>query len=332
MAQAEAVLDIINSKTKEALKAALGQLQGKLSRKVRHLGQNLSEAIVQLEAAIDFSDQDIQPQTLQRMRTRIEGVGRDIKALLATAQRGTALREGVSCVICGRPNVGKSSLLNALLKRDRAIVTPVPGTTRDVLEETIELAGVPLCLADTAGIVAAGNLAEKEAVRRSKRSIAQAEIVLFVLDASQKMTAGDRKIARAIAQKHVFVVVNKQDLHQRLGLKEAQKLLPGKTIVGISALKGSGLALLEKKLSAFLWGGKVGADADILVTNLRHAQALKKAQKLLAGALRAIDDGQGAEIISFELNAAQRSLGEIIGQLSNEDLLGRIFGQFCIGK
>jgi tRNA modification GTPase len=262
----------------------------------------------------------------------VKQISRDLKELLDSADKGAILREGITCVICGKPNVGKSSLLNALLKRDRAIVTPIPGTTRDVLEETIDLFGIPLRLVDTAGIIQARELVEKEAVKKSRKALKEADFAFLVLDASQRLTSEDFAISRYISQKPIFVVLNKQDLPAKITLDEVGEFLPGRKVLNVSALRGTGLNRLEKEASNFIWQGKVGSNANILVTNIRHRQALKKAKGALRRAIKALKINQGVELIALEIKEAQKSLGEIIGEISCEDILERIFSQFCIGK
>lgn len=332
LAQAEAVLDIINSQTEQALNAAFGQLKGQLSRRISLLRRNLLEILTQLEASIDFSDQDVTPATTDALLKKMEVTQQEIKGLLDTADKGTILRQGVACVICGRPNVGKSSLLNALLKRDRAIVTPIPGTTRDILEETIDLSGIPLKVVDTAGIIQARNLVEKEAVKRSRKHLKEADIVLLVLDSSQKLTAEDSRIARFAARKRTFVISNKQDLPAKISLAEAQRLLPRSKVLGVSALCGTGLDRLEKELTQLIWQGKAGFYTEALVTNIRHQQSLSRAQRFIKSAIKAEKEGRGAEVVALDIKAALASLDEIIGAAKCEDILERIFSQFCIGK
>ncbi|MBN3038252.1 MAG: tRNA uridine-5-carboxymethylaminomethyl(34) synthesis GTPase MnmE [Candidatus Omnitrophica bacterium] len=332
LAQAEAVLDVINSKSELALKAALAQLQGKLSKKIRALRKSLLEILAQLEASIDFSDQEIGLDPSQKLLKRIAGIHKDLDELLRNAQTGMILREGITCVICGRPNVGKSSLLNALLKKERAIVTAVPGTTRDILEETLDLFGIPLLLIDTAGIIKWSNLAEKEAVRRSKQSINEASMVLLVVDASQKLSSEDYKISRANAKKPAFVLLNKCDLPPRVDIMKAQRLMPGRQVLRISALRGTGLDRLKEELAKSIWQGKASSNGEVLITNLRHARALKKAKRLLLSSIKAIKEAQGAEIVALEVKQAQEALGGIVGEIGCEDVLSEIFSQFCIGK
>ena len=332
LVQAEAVLDIINSQTQDALKAALGQLQGRLSQKVAALRKNLLDISTQLELSIDFSDRDVQPPAKEELLKMMDRVSGDLKELLAGADRGAVLRQGISCVICGKPNVGKSSLLNALLKKDRAIVTPLPGTTRDAVCETIDLLGIPLKLIDTAGIIQGRDIAEKEAVKRSRKVLKEANVVLLVLDGSQEISSEDLAIAEEVGHRPAFVVLNKQDLRPKITNNEAKRILPGRKLVRVSALRGTGLDRLEKELTDFIWKGKARFSGEILVTNIRHREALKKAQQSIDCAVEAKERGLGEEIVALEVKQAQRSLAEIIGKMSSEDILGQIFSQFCIGK
>lgn len=332
LAQAEAVLDVINSKTNNALEVALTQLKGALSQKVKSLRFALIDIMTQLEAMIDFPDQDIEIQSMSQVLLCINSLEKEVNELLDSADKGAMLREGISCAICGRANVGKSSLLNRLLKRDRAIVTPIAGTTRDVLEETLDLFGIPLRLIDTAGIGRGENIAEKEAIKRSKQSIKEASVVLFMIDASEPLRHEDRNIAKSISKKLAFVVMNKKDLPAKVAEADVEKLLPRKKHLHISALRGTGLGQLEKELAKSIWQGKTGDQEQVLVSNIRHIQAFRLAKKFLHNSSKALKSGQSPEIVALELKGAQEALGEIVGEISSDEILGRIFSQFCIGK
>ena len=332
LAQAEAVLDVINSQTQDALGAALGQLQGGLSAKIKALRKNILDIVSQIELSIDFSDQDVQAKSREELLKEMDQVSQNLQGLLDSADKGVILREGVTCVICGKANVGKSSLLNALLKKDKAIVTPIPGTTRDSVCETIDLFGIALRLVDTAGIIKGGNLAETEAVKRSRKHIKEANLVLLVLDASQKITSQDLAISRSLSKKPAFVILNKEDLPPKINKQRAEKIFSGRKALKVSALQGTGLDELEREVADYIWEGKVNSNADILVTNIRHKEALKAAQRFIKRAIKTGRDGQGPEIIALDIKEAQNSLGEIIGEICCEDILQRIFSQFCIGK
>jgi len=332
LTQAEAVLDIINSRTDKALEAALGNLEGRLSKKVKGLRKEVIDILTELELSIDFSDQDVKETSQDRLLKKIEKISRDLKELLDTAGKGAILRGGSSCVICGKPNVGKSSLLNALLRQDRAIVTAFAGTTRDLLEETKDVCGIPLRLIDTAGINKAHNLVEREAIRRSRKATKQANLVLFVLDASRKITSEDLAIVGSLMKRPAIVVLNKEDLPVKINKHRVSKLLPGRKVLSISALRGQGLDKLEEEIAQVIWQGKISSNGELLITNLRHKKALAKAQESVRSTIELIKAGQGAELIASEVKESQRALGEIIGEISCEDILERIFSQFCIGK
>lgn len=332
LAQAEAVLDMVNSRTDKALNAALGQLGGGLSRKIKALRNNILDILTHFELSIDFSDRDLKPLSAKELLKMMQKTGQDIKILLDSADKGAILREGITCVICGKPNVGKSSLLNALLKKDRAIVTALAGTTRDTLEETIDLSGIPLKLVDTAGIIRAKDIVEKEAVKRSRQYLKQADLVLLVLDSNRKITHQDRDLAREVSNRPVLAVLNKQDLPLKISLRQVKEVLPQRKLLPVSALRGTGLDRLKKEIADYIWQGRVSSSSEILVTNIRHAQALKRAQQFIRRAVSALKSGQSAEVVCLDMKAAQKSLGEIIGQISCEDILGHIFSQFCIGK
>jgi len=333
LAQAEAVLDVINSKTAHALGAALGQLRGKLSKKISTLRKDLVDILMQLELSIDFSDQDIKAPSREQLLKQINKALEALNQLLDSARHGAVLRQGITCVICGKTNVGKSSLLNALLKKDRAIVTALAGTTRDILEESVDLDGIPLRLIDTAGIIKARNLAEKEALKRSRQYLKEAQLVLLVLDASRRLTAQDLAMSRYISKAAAFfVVLNKQDLPVKINREAAERLLPGRKVLSISALRGTGLDRLKKELADYIWQGRADSSVETLVTNIRHIEALKAGRNSLKRAIKAVKTSQSAEIIALEIKEAQSALGEIIGQIRCEDILERIFSQFCIGK
>jgi tRNA modification GTPase len=332
LAQAEAVLDMINSRTDKAQNAALGQLKGELSRRIKALRKSILDVLTHLEVSIDFSDRDLPAPSSKRLLKMMQRASRDIRILLDSADKGTILRQGITCVICGKPNVGKSSLLNALLKEDRAIVAAVAGTTRDTLEETVDLSGIPLKLVDTAGIIKGKNIVEREAVKRSRRYLKQADLVLLVLDSNRRISFADRALAREVSNRPVFVVLNKQDLPLKISLRQAKEILPQRKFVPVSALRGKGLDRLKKEIADYIWQGKVSSSSEILITNIRHARALKRAQRFIRRAVKALQSGQSPEVVCLDMQAAQKSLGEIIGRISCEDILGHIFSQFCIGK
>jgi tRNA modification GTPase len=325
LAQAEAVLDVVRAKTQAGLRVAMGQLGGALSREIGALRARLVPALAHLEASIDFPEDEIPPYAVApAIREGCE----QIERLLSEANRGIVYRHGVHTAIIGKPNVGKSSLLNALLRTSRAIVTSIPGTTRDTLEETVNLQGIPLVLVDTAGIARSDDLIERLGIERSRQALDQADLVLMVVDGSQARTAEDEQIAALVGDKTALVVVNKVDLPQA---RECT-LLSGCRSVRVSALTGQGLPELEQALVQLILGGKVTSSSVPLVSNSRHEDALKRALEHLRDAQRTHESQMPADFVAIDLRAAVDVLGEITGETASEDLLEVIFSNFCIGK
>lgn len=326
LAQAEAVLDVVRSRTEVSLQAAVDQLAGRLSDQLRPLRARLVDALAYTEATLDFAEDEIPPQDIgQALAEAAAGLER----LLAEAERGIVYRQGVRVAIVGRPNVGKSSLLNRLLRTNRAIVTDVPGTTRDTLEETLNLRGIPVVLVDTAGIQAEpDDPVERLGVERSRAALAQADLALLVVDTSQPLTDADRAIAGLVRGRPAIVVLNKVDLpaHAELG---GDASLPA---VRVSALSGQGLDALEEALVETVLSGGVAASEAPMVTNPRHKEALERALDHVRAAGAAHDRGELPELLAIDLSAAVQALGEITGQAAGEDLIETIFSNFCVGK
>ena len=282
-------------------------------------------ALAHLEASIDFPEDEIPACELRPALLKGSAA---IEELLSQANQGMIYRQGVRTAIIGKPNVGKSSLLNALLRASRAIVTPIPGTTRDTLEETINLQGIPLVLVDTAGIANSDDLIERLGIERSRQALEQADLVLMVVDGSQPCGAEDEEIAALVGDKPALLVVNKIDLPQRGEIN----LLPQQRRARISALTGEGLPELEQALVEMIFGGEVTSSSLPLVSNARHEDALRRALRHLRDALRTQEEGLPADFVAIDLRAALDALGEITGETAGEDLLEAIFGSFCVGK
>ncbi len=326
LAQAEAVLDIVRAKTEVGLRVAMQQLDGGMSSRVRAIRHKLVEALAHVEASLDFPDDEIPAldvaAVLQQAREQIE-------ALLAQADEGLVYREGVRTAIVGRPNVGKSSLLNALLRTSRAIVSPWPGTTRDTVEETLNLRGIPLCLIDTAGIADSTDLIAKLGIERSHQALQQADLVLLVLDGSEPLQPEDWQIAELVGNRTVIVAVNKSDLPQ---VADHQAMRPESPHVVLSALTGEGLSALEAAIEATVFSGQVQTSELPAVSNPRHSAILHRALGQVVAAQHTLSEHGTADLLAVDMAAAAGALGEITGETVSEDVLETIFSNFCLGK
>lgn len=326
LAQAEAVLDIVRAKTEVSLRVAMEQLDGRISGQVRAIRSMLLTALAHLEASLDFPEDEIPPLDLASVLAQAK---EQIGALLAQADQGMIYRHGVRTAIVGRPNVGKSSLLNALLRTSRAIVTPIPGTTRDTLEETLNLRGIPLCLVDTAGIRRSTSLIEELSIERSRQALQQADLVLFVIDGSEPLQEEDFELATVVRNKSVIVVVNKVDLPT---VADADSLLTGAKHVHLSALTGEGLDVLEDAIVETIFSGQVQTSDVPIISNPRHREILNRALAHVAAAESSYQAQCAADLTAIDLTAAVNALGEITGETVSEEVLDLIFSNFCLGK
>ena len=327
LAQAEAVADLVEAKTGAGLRLAVAQLEGQLSHRIGDARARLLDALAWVEANVDFDEDEIPPYAIDE---ELEAARRTLQALIEGAEQGIVYRQGIRAAIVGQPNVGKSSLLNALLRVERAIVTPIPGTTRDTLEETLNLRGIPLVLVDTAGIRSdTRDMAEDLGVERSRAALARADLALLVVDGSAPLTAEDGQIAELVGRKPAIVVVNKVDLPV---LARIEDLLPHAPRVDLSALTGAGLDTLERAIEEVVFAGQVMASDAALVSHPRHRDVLRRALEHVGAAVDARQAGLPTDLMSIDLMAAVDALGEITGETVSETLLETIFGRFCIGK
>ncbi|MDO8589311.1 MAG: tRNA uridine-5-carboxymethylaminomethyl(34) synthesis GTPase MnmE [Armatimonadota bacterium] len=335
LAQAEAVNDLIRARTDEARALALRQLEGGLSGEIRDINSELGRLLAEIEASIDFPD-DVEEPPTGDLRSRVALLTARIQELLATADRGRIYREGIVVAIAGRPNVGKSSLLNALLRESRAIVTEVPGTTRDTIEETVSIRGVPVVAIDTAGLRETRDAVEQIGVQRAEETIQRAQVVLFVVDATEGFTEEDAARFSALGAKPRLIVLNKRDLLPDSDAPRAADrvaaALPDSRVVAVSALTGAGIAELEDRIAEMVFAGAVAGSQSVLVSNVRHKQAIERSLRSLESAIRTVDEARPVDLLSVDLMAARGALGEITGETAAEDLIDRIFSEFCIGK
>ena len=328
LAQAEAVADLIHARTELSLAAANEQLAGKLSRRIEQLRDDLMFTLAHVEAHLDFPDEDIAPDTRDTLLQRLEKAVGFMDELLRTAGEGQILRRGIRAAILGRPNAGKSSLLNQLLGRDRAIVSPIPGTTRDTIEETANIRGIPAVFIDTAGLREAGDEIEVEGIRRSRQMLATAELILHVFDASQELTPADAEYLAEFGGKQRILIRNKTDLPGRLRLPPH----PGVSVVDLCCLSGQGIEALKDAIQHLVWSGQVPAEMTQVTINSRHQDALQRARALTRQAADALHGSATLELVAFDLRQAANAVGEIVGKTTTEDLLDSIFSTFCIGK
>ncbi|MBU6408932.1 MAG: tRNA uridine-5-carboxymethylaminomethyl(34) synthesis GTPase MnmE [Verrucomicrobia bacterium] len=333
LAQAEAVADLIRSRTELALAAANEQLAGALSRRVNALRDDLLNILAHVEAHIDFPDEDIAPDARGKLLARLEDGAACIAKLLATANEGRILRHGIRAAIIGRPNAGKSSLLNQLLGRERAIVSPIPGTTRDTIEETANVRGLPIVFIDTAGLREARDEIEAEGIRRSRESLAQAELILHVLDAGElPETAGND----SFAGKKRITVRNKMDLDPawqgHAGAKPRTEAAGADKVVEVSCRTGQGIEELKEAIKETVWSGQITGEMFQVMINSRHQDALNRARAAAQRTMEALRSGASLELVALDLRIAVAAVGEIVGKTATEDLLDSIFSAFCIGK
>jgi len=326
--QAESVLDIIQSETEDELKCAIAFLEGKLSIKINTIKENIKKTLVDVEALIDFPDEDIEVE--EKIHSSILKETKEIvDSLIDSYYEGRAIKHGFEVLIVGRTNVGKSSLLNCLLLKEKAIVTPLPGTTRDMVEDTIHIKGIKLKIIDTAGLRKPKDVAEKEGIERVHRKIPEVDLIIWVLDGSETYTGEDESIYAHIRDKNTIVAVNKIDLPQIL---EREKVLSkGFKIVETSALKDTGIDNLKETLYENLMGKGI-KDRTTLITNVRHRNCLIKTRDNLERTMACIERSEPLEFIAFELREALFHLGEVTGETSTEEILNDIFSKFCIGK
>ena len=342
--QAEGVLDTIRANSLQSLRMAQEHLQGRLSMVIQHQRDRLVKLVAHLEAGMDFVDDEIQFIEQTELKYTIQEVLREILQLLDSAEEGRMIREGIRTVIIGRPNVGKSSLLNGILGTNRAIVSHIPGTTRDVLEEAIMVEGVMIRLFDTAGLRETTDELENEGMIRAAQAIEEADVLIMAFDRSSALNEKDLFFIEKFYEKPSVMVLNKIDLPAKFSQKELQDIVSQieknsenspvgeKRYVEVSALSGEGLDMLKKAIKSLAVGGHYEAGDSVLVSRLRHKMLLHNAGEALKNALMAIDDGLSAECVALELRMALNSLGEIVGAITNEEILDKIFQEFCIGK
>ncbi|HCA7178478.1 TPA: tRNA uridine-5-carboxymethylaminomethyl(34) synthesis GTPase MnmE [Staphylococcus pseudintermedius] len=333
LSQAEAVMDFIRSKTDRASKVAMNQIEGRLSDLIKRQRQSILEILAQVEVNIDYPEyDDVEDATTEFLLERSQEIKLEIQKLLDTGVQGKIMREGLSTVIVGKPNVGKSSMLNNLIQDNKAIVTEVAGTTRDVLEEYVNVRGVPLRLVDTAGIRETEDIVERIGVERSRKALSEADLILFVLNYNEPLTEDDRKLYEVIKNEDAIVIINKTDLEQRLDLAEVETMVGDMPIIQTSMLQQQGIDELEIQIRDLFFGGEVQSQDMTYVSNSRHISLLKQAKNAIQDAIDAAEMGVPMDMVQIDLTRTWEILGEIIGESASEELIDQLFSQFCLGK
>ncbi|MGK8297489.1 tRNA uridine-5-carboxymethylaminomethyl(34) synthesis GTPase MnmE [Staphylococcus epidermidis] len=333
LSQAEAVMDFIRSKTDRASKVAMNQIEGRLSDLIKKQRQSILEILAQVEVNIDYPEyDDVEDATTDFLLEQSKRIKEEINQLLETGAQGKIMREGLSTVIVGRPNVGKSSMLNNLIQDNKAIVTEVAGTTRDVLEEYVNVRGVPLRLVDTAGIRDTEDIVEKIGVERSRKALSEADLILFVLNNNEPLTEDDQILFEVIKNEDVIVIINKTDLEQRLDVSELREMIGDMPLIQTSMLKQEGIDELEIQIKDLFFGGEVQNQDMTYVSNSRHISLLKQARQSIQDAIDAAESGIPMDMVQIDLTRTWEILGEIIGESASDELIDQLFSQFCLGK
>lgn len=333
LSQAEAVMDFIRSKTDRASKVAMNQIEGRLSDLIKKQRQSILEILAQVEVNIDYPEyDDVEDATTEFLLEQSKEIKQEINRLLDTGAQGKIMREGLSTVIVGKPNVGKSSMLNNLIQDNKAIVTEVAGTTRDVLEEYVNVRGVPLRLVDTAGIRETEDIVEKIGVERSRKALSQADLILFVLNNNEALTQEDYTLYEVVKNEDVIVIVNKMDLEQNIDINEVKDMIGDTPLIQTSMLKQEGIDELEIQIRDLFFGGEVQNQDMTYVSNSRHISLLKQARQTIQDAIDAAESGVPMDMVQIDLTGTWEILGEIIGETASDELIDQLFSQFCLGK
>lgn len=332
LSQAEAVIDIVRAKTDKTFDVALSQMEGALSERVKEIRTVLMDLLVDITVNLDYPDEDIEIMTYQRLIESALQIGDMIDKLLSTASTGRIIREGLNVAIIGKPNVGKSSLMNALLREARAIVTEIPGTTRDTIEEVISIKDIPVKLTDTAGIRETEDQIERIGIEKSKESFNRADLILFIVDGSSPLTREDRKIMSKIGTRKAIVLINKTDLEMKVEEEEIRITLPHAGVIKTAIKNNTGIEELEQEIVSMVYGGQIRQEESLLVTNARHMELLEKAKTAISDARAMAENSEALDFIEVDVRHCWELLGEIIGESVTEDIIDQVFARFCLGK
>lgn len=332
LSQAEAVIDVINSKTDESSRSAVNQLEGKLSEKIREARKRLIELLAHIEVTVDYPEEDIEEITADKVYEEASVIKGELRKLSLSFERGRFIREGINLVIAGRPNVGKSSLLNELSGKNRAIVSDIPGTTRDIVEDYISINGIPVRVVDTAGIRETEDVIEKIGVQRAKDALKNADLVAVIIDAAGGITEEDKNVLDSVKDLNVIILINKTDIATVEEIKDLKEKFESYEIFEISAKTGHGIEVFEEKIASMVRTGKLSGESEILVTNVRHKILIDRAVESIDEALKAYDLGMPLDCLSIDIKNSAEYLGNIIGESVTDDVLKEVFSRFCLGK
>ncbi len=333
LSQAEAVMDLIRAKTDKAMNVALKQMDGRLSKLIQSLRQELLETVAHVEVNIDYPEyDDVEEMTLEMMVKKTNQVYVEIERLLQMAKQGKILREGISTAIIGRPNVGKSSLMNALVHENKAIVTDIPGTTRDAIEEYVNIRGVPLRLVDTAGIRETEDIVERIGVEKSRQVLKESDLILLVLNYGEELTKEDLNLFKVVEDLDIIVIVNKTDLDQKIDIDKIKHYANGRPVITTALIEEVGIDALETAIADTFFAGELDVGDLTYVSNVRHIQLLKQALQSLTDAINGIEDKMPIDLVQIDVTRTWELLGEIVGDTVQESLIDQLFSQFCLGK
>lgn len=332
LSQAEAVIDVINAKTDKSFDSALSQLNGKLSSHIREIRKKLVDVLVNITVNIDYPDEDIEQITYENLEKNLSEINESLEKLLESSKTGKIIRDGLGISIIGKPNVGKSSLMNNLLREDRAIVTDIPGTTRDTIEEFINIKGIPVKLTDTAGIRETDDVIEKIGIEKSKESLKNADLVMFIIDSSRELDEEDFEILELLEPAKSIIVLNKIDLDSVVDYDLLERLSKGIKIIHTSMETEKGVDAIVDEIFSMVYTDKVKNSDDVLVTNVRHMNLLKNAAQSVKDGIELTKQMEALELIEIDVNNSYQLLGEIIGETAADDIINEVFARFCLGK
>lgn len=332
LSQAEAVIDLIRAKTDRSFDVAMGQMEGSISREIKEIRAKLMDVLVNITVNLDYPDEDIEEITYGTLESQLQEIEDDVDKLLSTARTGRLLREGLSVAIIGKPNVGKSSLMNRFLRESRAIVTDIPGTTRDIIEESMSLRGIPVKLIDTAGIRSTEDIIEKIGIEKSREALNQADLVIFVLDGSREISREDKEIADGVRNKKTLILINKADLTQIVTESQIKQWMPESRVILTSMESGEGVKEVEDLIYDMVFEGQVTQENRLLITNVRHADLMKQAKEEIQMALSMCRRGEALDFLEVNVRQCFEALGEIIGETVSDTIIEEVFARFCLGK